>query len=117
MISKLACTKCNGQVIERDGLDGMEQLCLNCGFGQIPNTIPTKALGDESLDLQRRNQGGRIYTKYESQKDIVRDSGGNGRFANPRRSNTRQKVTLEQIESWNKFRLEVVKLAKEQEAK
>ncbi len=42
-ISKLTtsvCTKCNGQVIERNGLDGMELLCLNCGFGQIPNIIP-----------------------------------------------------------------------------
>lgn len=113
MISKLACTKCNGQVIERDGLDGMEKFCLNCGFSQIPNIIPTKALGDESLDLQRRNQGGRIYTKYGAQENIVRDSGGNGRFVNPRRSVSKQKVTMEQIESWNKFHGEAVKITKE----
>jgi hypothetical protein len=56
MISKLACTKCSGQVIDRDGLDGLEEICLNCGFSQIPNIIPNEVLANDSKDFQRRNR-------------------------------------------------------------
>jgi hypothetical protein len=62
MISQFPCTRCNGQVIERDGLDGYEKLCLNCGFGQVQNIIPTVALADESEDYNLRNRGN-ILTK------------------------------------------------------
>ena len=62
MISQTACTKCSGQVLERNGFDGDETVCLNCGFGQKKPIIPTEALGRESKDFQIRNRGGRIYT-------------------------------------------------------
>ena len=63
MISQIPCTKCNGQVVERDGLDGYEKLCLNCGFGQVQNIIPTAALADEAEDYNLRNKGRIVLTK------------------------------------------------------
>ena len=65
MISAILCTRCTGQVLERDGLDGYEKLCLNCGFGQVPNIIPTEALAIESEDynLRNRSNGKRMLTK------------------------------------------------------
>jgi len=62
MFSQTACTKCSGQVLERNGFDGDETVCINCGFGQKEPIIPTKALARESKDFQIRNRGGRIYT-------------------------------------------------------
>ena len=56
VIAHTACTRCTGQVIKRDGLDGHEELCLNCGFGQVPNIIPTEALATESEDYNLRNR-------------------------------------------------------------
>jgi hypothetical protein len=58
-----SCTRCNGQVIERNGLDGHEQICINCGFGQIQNIIPTAALAEEAEDYDLRNKGRVILTK------------------------------------------------------
>ena len=63
MISQIPCTKCNGQVVERDGLDGYEKLCLNCGFGQVQNIIPTEALAIEAEDYDLRNKGRVVLTK------------------------------------------------------
>ena len=63
MISQTLCTRCTGQVLERDGLDGYEKLCLNCGFGQVPNIIPTEALAIESEDYNLRNRNGGMLTK------------------------------------------------------
>ena len=63
MISQIPCTKCNGQVVERDGLDGYEKLCLNCGFGQVQNIIPTEALAVEAEDYDLRNKGRVVLTK------------------------------------------------------
>ena len=127
MISKLACTKCNGQVIERDGLDGMEQLCLNCGFGQIPNIIPTEALADDSEDYQLRNRSdgwSDTYYNLKSPNTIRRERGQLGitnrlgtrskkqyeqtkRKNKPKRIDTRQKVTKETIDTWNRIKLEL----------
>ena len=56
MILQIRCTKCTGQVIERDGLDGNEKICLNCGFAQIPNIVPDEALAKDSADHQVRNR-------------------------------------------------------------
>ena len=63
MISAIACTKCNGQVIEREGLDGYEKLCLSCGFGQVQNIIPTAALEEDAKDYALRNRGRIILTR------------------------------------------------------
>jgi hypothetical protein len=62
MISAISCTRCTGQVIEREGLDGYEKLCLNCGFGQVQNIIPTEALAIEAEDYNLRN-GRTVITK------------------------------------------------------
>ena len=115
MILRIPCTRCNGQVIDRDGLDGFEQLCLNCGFGQVANIVPTEALADESEDYNLRNRGSGMLTKRGV---LNRKYNGFHKPASPNpRQKPRQKVTLEQVETWNRFRDEVVKLAKEQEAK
>ena len=115
MILQTPCTKCNGQVLERDGLDGQEKLCVNCGFSQVQNIIPTEALADESEDYNLRNRGSGMLTK---QGVLNRKYNGFHKPASPNpRQKPRQKVTLEQVETWNRFRDEVVKLAKEQEAK
>ena len=59
-----ACTRCTGQVIQRNGLDGHEEICLNCGFGQVANIIPTVALAIESEDYNLRNRSnGKIVTQ------------------------------------------------------
>ena len=75
MISAISCTRCTGQVIEREGLDGYEKLCLNCGFGQVQNIIPTEALAAESLDYNLRNKTAGILTT----KGMVARAGNNGR--------------------------------------
>ena len=75
MISETRCTRCTGQVLERNGMDGYEKLCLNCGFGQVPNIIPTEALAAESLDYNLRNRTGGILTT----KGMVARAGNNGR--------------------------------------
>ena len=62
MLSQTVCAKCSGKVLERNGLDGDETICINCGFGQKELIIPTEALARESKDYQIRNRGGRIYT-------------------------------------------------------
>ena len=62
MISQTRCTKCSGQILERNGLDGNETICINCGFGQVPLITPTEALAKESREFQIRNRGGRIFT-------------------------------------------------------
>ena len=63
MISAIACTKCTGQVIEREGLDGYEKVCLNCGFGQVQNIIPTAALAEDAYDYALRNRGRMVLTR------------------------------------------------------
>jgi len=98
-ISKLTtsvCTKCNGQVIERNGLDGMEQLCLNCGFGQIPNIIPTQALADDSEDYQLRNRSNGWSDSYYNLHVMRGESG-----------KTKQKVTKQIIDTWNRVKDEL----------
>ena len=128
MISKLACTKCNGQVMERDGLDGFEQLCLNCGFSQIPNIIPTEALANDSEDYQLRNRSdgwSDTYYHLKSQYQMAKERGEVGktnrlgtprkkqeyeqakRNNKPKRIDTRQKVTKETIDTWNTINVEL----------
>jgi hypothetical protein len=51
-----ACTRCTGQVIERNGLDGHEAICLNCGFGQVANITPTEKLSAEAEEYNLRNR-------------------------------------------------------------
>lgn len=77
MISQIPCTRCNGQVVERDGLDGYEKLCLNCGFGQVQNIIPTAALAAESADYQLRNRG-RIVLTHQGLFNRKDNHKGNG---------------------------------------
>ena len=103
-ISKLTtsvCTKCNGQVIERNGLDGMELLCLNCGFGQIPNIIPTQTLADDSEDYQLRNRSdgwsGSYYNLHDALVPRIRGESGK----------TKQKVTKQIIDTWNRVKEEL----------
>ena len=108
MISKLACTRCNGQVIERDGLDGFEQLCLNCGFSQIPNIIPNESLADESEDYQLRNRSdgwSDTYRNLKSPYSIRKERGQVGRTN--RLGTRRKKVTTEDIKTWNRLSKEL----------
>ena len=56
VIAHAKCTRCTGQVIERDGLDGHEKICLNCGFGQVQNITPTEELAVESEEYNLRNR-------------------------------------------------------------
>ena len=117
MILRTPCTKCNGQVLERDGLDGFEQLCLNCGFGQVANIVPTEALADESEDYNLRNRSNGMLTKRGLVNRKFKGKGFPKGFHKPvllnPRQNPRQKVTLEQVESWKKFQGEMEKIAKE----
>ena len=127
MISKLACTRCNGQVIERDGLDGFEQLCLNCGFSQIPNIIPTETLANDSEDYQLRNRSdgwSDTYLNLKSPYSIRKERGQVGitnrlgtnkkhlyeqaKLNNkPKRIDTRQKITKEIIDTWDRIKEEL----------
>jgi hypothetical protein len=75
VILQTPCTKCNGQVLERDGLDGQEKLCVNCGFSQVQNIIPTEALADESEDYNLRNRSNGMLTK----KGMLARAGNHGR--------------------------------------
>ena len=113
MILRTPCTKCNGQVIDRDGLDGFEQLCLNCGFGQVVNIIPTEALADESEDYNLRNRSNGMLTKRGIVNRRFKGKGFRKPASPNPRQNPRQKVTLEQVESWKKFQGEIEKIAKE----
>ena len=63
MISAISCTKCTGQVIEREGLDGYEKGGLNCGFGQVQNIIPTAELAEDAKDYSLRNRGRIVLTR------------------------------------------------------
>ena len=118
----LACTRCNGQVIERDGLDGAEKICLNCGFGQIPNIIPNEALSNDSEDYQLRNRSDGWSDTYHDLKSpcgIRKERGqtvrtnrlGTRRNWNEKRKyeqqKRRQKVTTEDIKAWNKLSKEL----------
>ena len=122
MISRLACTKCNGQVMERDGLDGAEKLCLNCGFSQIPNIIPNEVLANDSEDYQLRNRSdgwSDTYYDLKSPYGIRKERGqtvrtnrlGTRRNWNEKRKyeqqKRRQKVTTEDIKAWNKLSKEL----------
>ena len=124
MISKLACTRCNGQVMERDGLDGAEKLCVNCGFGQTPNIIPNEALANDSEDYQLRNRSdgwSDTYLNLKSPYSIRKERGqvgrtnrlGTRRNWNEKRKyeqtkrRQRQKVTTEDIKTWNKLSKEL----------
>jgi len=119
----LACTRCNGQVIERDGLDGAEKICLNCGFGQIPNIIPNEVLANDSEDFQRRNRSAgwsdtyydlssRYGTRYAAAKKLGHVGKkqyfrSTNRLETPRKkqqyeqAKRRQKVTIEDIKTWS----------------
>ena len=63
---QIACTRCNGQVIERRELEGVEERCLNCGFNQVPVIIPDEALARDSEDYQLRNRGGFSIPPYRN---------------------------------------------------
>ena len=96
------CTKCTGNVIERDGIDGMEQLCLNCGFSQIPNIIPDEALALDSEDFQRRNRGdfsAPPYPEYRSKSGWAKKQ-----YEQAKRN---QKVTHKEIDTWNRIKEEL----------
>ena len=120
----LACTRCNGQVIERDGLDGFEKICLSCGFSQIPNIIPSKALANDSEDYQLRNRSdgwSDTYYHLKSQYQMAKERGevgrtnrlGTRRNWNEKRKSEqtkrrqRQKVTTEDIKTWNRIKEEL----------
>ena len=127
MILQIRCTKCNGNVIEREGLDGEEKLCLNCGFGQTATIVPTQALADDAEDYQLRNRSdgwSDTYIDLHSPYAIRKERGQVGktnrlgtrskkqyeltkRKNKPKRIDTRQKVTKQTIETWNRINLEL----------
>ena len=119
MILQIRCTKCNGNVIERDGLDGEEKLCLNCGFGQTATIIPNQALADDAEDYQIRNRSDGWSDTYLDLYGTTRKSRGQvgktnrlgsrkpkGRYK-PKRIDTKQKVTTETIQTWNRIKEEL----------
>ena len=115
MILRTPCTKCQGQVLERNGLDGQEQICLNCGFGQVQNIIPTQALADESEDYNLRNRGRTVLTKRGLLNRKGNHLGGGTaetgtkgfqkRVAEPVRN--RSKITAEQVQLWDRLSKEL----------
>ena len=126
MILQIRCTKCTGQVIERDGLDGNEKICLNCGFAQIPNIVPDEALAKDSEDHQVRNRSTGWSAQYVDLYGTTRKSRGQvgktnrlgsrkpkGRYK-PKRIDTKQKVTTETIQTWNRIK-EELKLSQEKD--
>ena len=104
MILQIRCTKCNGNVMERDGLDGEEKLCLNCGFGQIAAIVPNQELADDSEDYQLRNRSDGWSDTYY---DLHGTRGQSGKTNRPKRIDTRQTVTKETIETWNRINKEL----------
>ena len=106
MISQIACVKCNGQVLKRDGLDGEEKVCLNCGHNQLPNIISTDALSKDSEDHQRRNRQwwSNAYNKVGLGKSIRRTS--KLEYERAKRSRT-SKVTQQTINTWNNIKNEL----------
>lgn len=102
MILHIRCTKCNGNVIERDGIDGMEQLCLNCGFSQIPNIIPDEALALDSEDFQRRNRGDFSAPPYPEYRR--RSGWAKKQYEQTKRN---RKVTLTEVDTWNRIKEEL----------
>jgi len=107
MILQIRCTKCNGQVIERDGLDGEEKLCLNCGFGQIANIIPNQALADDAEDYQLRNRSNGWSDTYRDLYGTRRTSRGQIGKTNRLGTTSRQKVTKQTIDTWNRINKEL----------
>ena len=125
MILQIRCTKCNGNVMERDGLDGEEKLCLNCGFGQIANVIPNQELADDAEDYQIRNRSDGWSDTYLDLYGTTRKSRGQVGKTNrlgtrskkqyeltkrknkPKRIDTKQKVTKETIQTWNRIKEEL----------
>ena len=128
MILQIRCTKCNGQVIERDALDGEEKLCLNCGFGQIATIVPNEALADDAEDYLLRNRSdgwSDTYYNLKSPYSIRKERGQVGRTNRlgtrrkkqeyeqakrknkPKRIDTRQKVTKETIDTWDRIKEEL----------
>ncbi len=105
MILQIRCTKCNGKVIEREGLDGEEKLCLNCGFGQIANVIPDEALAKDSEDHQVRNRGNGWIDSYADLRSPYTIRKDRGQRTNWRKK--KQKVTKETIETWNRIKEEL----------
>jgi hypothetical protein len=111
VILRIPCTKCQGQVLERNGLDGQEQICLNCGFGQVQNIIPSQALADESEDYNLRNGGRTVLTKRGLLNRKGNHLGGGiakagtkgfqKRVAEPVRNG--RKVTADQVLLWGKY--------------
>ena len=116
MILQIRCTKCNGNVIEREGLDGEESLCLNCGFSQIPNIIPTQALADDAEDYQLRNRSDGWSDTYSLRRKergrigktnrLGTNNKPKGRYK-PKQIDTRQTVTKETIDTWNRMNKEL----------
>jgi hypothetical protein len=115
VILQIPCTKCQGQVLERNGLDGQEQICLNCGFGQVQNIIPSQALADESEDYNLRNGGRTVLTKRGLLNRKGNHLGGGiakagtkgfqKRVAEPVRNGS--KVTADQVLLWGKLSKEL----------
>ena len=98
------CIKCGGQVIIRDGLDGMEQLCLSCGCNQLPTITPDQALAADSEDYQARNRSNGwspTYGELQSPYTIRRMRGQRTNY-NKRvgRKSGRKKVTQKDIDQW-----------------
>ena len=119
MILQTRCTKCNGNVIERDGIDGMEQLCLNCGFGQTATIIPTQALADDAEDYQIRNRsdgwsdtyldlyGTRRTNRGQLGKTNRLGTTSKKQYQQRKRENKRQTVTKETIDTWKRINKEL----------
>ena len=121
MILQIRCTKCNGNVMERDGLDGEEKLCLNCGFGQTAAIVPNQELADDSEDYQLRNRSDGWSDTYYDLHGTRGQSGKTNRLGTrskkqyeltkrknkPKRIDTRQTVTKETIETWNRINKEL----------
>jgi len=96
------CTKCQGQVIDRMYLEGTEKHCLSCGFNQVPIIIPDEVLAMDSEDFQRRNRGdfsAPPYPEYRSKSGWAKKQ-----YEQTKR---KQKVTIEDIETWNEIKEEL----------
>jgi len=112
MILQIPCIKCSGQVVKRDGLDGEETVCLNCGFGQTPNIIPTQALADDSEDYQLRNRSDGWSDTYYDLRGIrsKRGRGKTNRLGYKKtdkklyelKNKPKQLITKQTIDTWNR---------------
>jgi|14_taG_2_1085336.scaffolds.fasta_scaffold02550_17 hypothetical protein len=102
MILQIPCTKCKGQVLEREGLDGQEKVCLSCGFAQVPNIIPTNLLSNDSKFQQERDRNVGWVKSYGNWQDKVTKEESKSPLLP-----TRQKLSINHIKLWGRLKAEL----------